>query len=325
MITHAIRLHEIGGPEVLRWEPTPLAPLESGEVRVRHAAIGLNFIDTYHRSGLYPIDLPAVLGSEASGIVEEVGPAVAGFAPGDRVAYATGPLGAYAETRNIPARYLVKLPRDIDDRVAAATMLKGLTAHYLVRRTRSVAPGETILVHAAAGGVGLLLCQWAKHLGANVIGTAGSEEKGAVARAHGCDHVVLYRTEDVVARVLEITGGRKVGVVYDAVGKDTFSSSLDCLAPRGLLVTYGQASGPVPPFDPRLLGKKGSLFLTRPVLADYVHEREDLERSAAELFALISAGVLVARIDQTYPLRDAEQAHADLHARKTTGSSLLLP
>jgi NADPH:quinone reductase len=325
MMTHAIRMHATGGPEVLRWEPTFVPPPGEGEVRLRHTAIGLNFIDTYHRSGLYPIELPATLGSEAAGVVEEVGPGVSGFGAGDRVVYATGPLGAYAEERNVSAAHLVKLPRDIDDRTAAATTLKGLTAQYLVRRTHRVQEGETILVHASAGGVGLLLCQWAKHLGARVIGTAGNEEKADLARAHGCDEVVLYRTEDLAERVHEITRGQRVRVVYDSIGKDTFAASLDCLAPRGLLVTFGQSSGPVPPFDPRVLSKKGSLFLTRPTLADYVRQREELEHAAAELFDLIGKGILKGRIAQTYPLRDAEEAHRDLQSRKTTGSSLLLP
>ena len=324
-MTHAVRIHQTGGPDVLRWEVVDLAPPAAGEARVRHAAVGVNFIDTYFRTGLYPTKLPATLGSEAAGIIEEVGEGVTGLAKGDRVAYATGPLGAYSEARNVPAAHLVKLPESVDDATAAASMLKGMTAQYLVRRTHPVQKGETILVHAAAGGVGLLLCQWAKHLGATVIGTVGSEEKATLARAHGCDHVVFYRTEDVPARVRELTNGAGVPVVYDSVGKDTFAASLDCLRPRGLLVTFGQSSGPVPPFDPRVLSQKGSLFLTRPTLADSVRARSELESTARELFEVIASGAVKVRAAQTYPLRDAEQAHRDLEARKTTGSTLLLP
>jgi NADPH2:quinone reductase len=322
--THAIVVEQTGGPEVLRWKEQTLPPLAPGEVRVRHAAIGLNFIDTYHRTGLYPTTLPAVLGSEAAGVIEELGEGVTMFAKGDRVAYATG-LGAYAEMRNIDAANLVKVPDAIDDATAAAAMLKGMTAEYLVRRCYAVAKGDTILVHAAAGGVGLILCQWAKHLGATVIGTVGSEEKAKLARAHGCDHVVFYRTEDVAARVREITAGARVPVVYDSVGKDTFAASLASLRPRGLLVTFGQSSGPVPPFDPRALAQKGSLFLTRPKLADYVATRAELEATARELFDVIAKGAVRVRVAQTYPLRDAERAHRDLEARKTTGSTVLLP
>ena len=324
-MTHAVRIHHTGGPDVLRWEVVDLAPPGPGEVRVRHAAIGVNFIDTYYRTGLYATKLPTTLGSEAAGVVDGIGEGVTGFAKGERVAYATGPLGAYAEARNIPAANLVKLPDGVDDATAAASMLKGMTAQYLVRRTHPVQKGETIVVHAAAGGVGLILCQWAKHLGATVIGTVGSEEKAKLAREHGCDHVVFYRTEDVPARVRELTGGAGVPVVYDSVGKDTFAASLDCLRPRGLLVTFGQSSGPVPPFDPRVLSQKGSLFLTRPTLGDYVRARAELEATARELFEIIASGVVKIRAAQTYPLRDAEHAHRDLEARKTTGSTLLLP
>jgi NADPH2:quinone reductase len=324
-MTHAVRIHQTGGPDVLRWEVVELAPPAAGELRVRHAAIGVNFIDTYFRTGLYPTKLPTVLGSEAAGVIEEVGEGVTGFAKGDRVAYATGPLGAYAELRNIPAVYAVKLPDGIDDVTAAASMLKGMTAQYLARRTHAVQKGETIVVHAAAGGVGLILCQWAKYLGATVIGTVGSEEKAKLARAHGCEHVILYRTEDVSKRVREITNGAGVPVVYDSVGKDTFAASLDCLQPRGLLVTFGQSSGAVPPFDPRLLSQKGSLFLTRPSLGDYVRTRPELEETAREVFDVIASGVVKISAAQTYPLRDAERAHRDLEARKTTGSTVLLP
>jgi NADPH2:quinone reductase len=322
---HAIRLHETGGPEVLRWEPIDVPPPGKGEARVRHTAIGLNFIDTYHRTGLYPIPLPAVLGSEAAGVVEEVGEGVTSLRKGDRVAYGTGPLGAYAEARNVPVSVLVKLPDTVDDRTAAASMLKGMTAEYLLRRTHAVKRGETILVHAAAGGVGLLLCQWAKSLGATVIGTAGSEEKAALARANGCDHVVLYRTEDVASRVREITNGKGVPVVYDAVGKDTFHASLDSLSPRGLLVSFGQSSGPVGPIDPRILAQKGSLYLTRPTLVTYIATREELDAAANALFDVLASGAVRVRVAQTYSLRDAERAHRDLEGRKTTGSTLLLP
>ena len=324
-MTHGVRIHQTGGPDVLRWEVVELARLAAGELRVRHAAIGVNFIDTYFRTGLYPTKLPTVLGSEAAGVIEEVGEGVTGFVKGDRVAYATGPLGAYAEARNVPAAHVVKLPDGIDDVTAAASMLKGMTAQYLVRRTHAVQKGETIVVHAAAGGVGLILCQWAKHLGATVIGTAGSEEKAKLARAHGCEHVILYRTEDVPKRVREITNGVGVPVVYDSVGKDTFAASLDCLRPRGLLVTFGQSSGAVPPFDPRVLSQKGSLFMTRPTLADYVRTRSELEETAREVFDVIASGVVKISAAQTYPLRDAERAHRDLEARKTTGSTVLLP
>jgi len=323
--THAVRMHAAGGPEVLRWEAIELPPPAPHELRIRHTAVGLNFVDTYNRSGLYPVKTPAVLGNEGAGVVEDVGAEVTGFARGDRVAYATAPMGAYAEARNLDARLVVKLPEGVDDRTAAASLLKGMTAEYLVRRTYAVGNGETILVHAAAGGVGLILCQWAKHLGATVIGTVGSEEKAKLARENGCDQVVLYRTEDVPARVRELTGGEGVPVVYDSIGRDTFAASLDSLRPRGLMVTYGNASGPVPAFEPRLLASKGSLFLTRPTLHTYVHTREELEASAAAVFDVIARGVVRVRVDQTYPLRDAERAHRDLEARRTTGSTVLLP
>jgi NADPH2:quinone reductase len=329
-MTNAIRFHETGGPEVLRWESVELPPPAPGEVQVRHTAIGLNFIDTYHRTGVYAVPLPAGLGTEAAGVVAEVGEGVNDFVPGDRVAYATGPLGAYAEARNIVASVLVKLPAGIDERVAAAVLLKGMTAHYLLEIGRlpvrdAGEPAPTVVVHAAAGGVGLLLVQWAKHHGATVIGTAGTEEKAALARAHGCDHVLLSRTENISARVAELTKGQKADVVYDSVGKDTFHTSLACLRPRGLMVSYGNSSGVVPPFAPRLLAANGSLFLTRPVLADYVRRPEELRARAAELFAAVASGVLKVRIAQTYRLRGAATAHHDLEARKTTGSTLLIP
>jgi NADPH2:quinone reductase len=323
--THAIRMNETGGPEVLRWQTVELPSPAPGELLVRHAAIGLNFIDTYQRTGLYPVALPAVLGSEAAGVVEEVGAGVQGFATGDRVAYGSGALGAYAEARNIPAAHVVKVPAGIDEKTAAAAMLKGMTAQYLARRSYVVMKGDVVLVQAAAGGVGSILCQWAKHLGATVIGTVGSEPKAQLARDNGCDHVILYRTEDVAARVRAITNGEGVPVVYDSVGKDTFAASLDCLRPRGLMVSFGQSSGPIGPFDPRLLAQKGSLFLTRPKLGDYVLTRAELEETARDLFEVIASGAVRINVAQTYPLRDAERAHRDLEARKTTGSTLLLP
>jgi NADPH2:quinone reductase len=325
MKTHAVVANETGGPEVLRWQSIELAPLREGEVRVRHTAIGLNFVDVYHRSGLYKTELPAILGSEAAGVVEELGLGVSRLARGDRVAYATASGGAYAEARNVPASLLVKIPEAIDDRLAAASLLKGMTAEYLLFRTHAVSRGETILVHAAAGGVGSILCQWAKKLGATVIGAVGSEAKVALAQESGCDHVVLYRTEDVPARVRAWTHGEGVPVVYDSVGKDTFHASLDCLRPRGLMVTYGNASGPVGPIDPRLLAQRGSLYLTRPVLGHYVALREELEACARRVFDALREGAFRVRIAQTYPLRDATAAHRDLEARKTTGSTVLLP
>jgi NADPH2:quinone reductase len=328
-MAHAIRIHETGGPDVLCWESVELPPPGRGEVRVRHTAIGLNFVDTYYRTGLYSLPLPAVLGTEAAGVVEALGPEVSDFAVGDRVAYATGPMGAYSEERNIVTSVLVKLPESIEDRVAAASILKGMTVHYLLEIGRTVVPTSaarpTFLVHAAAGGVGLFLSQWAKHQGATVIGTVGSEEKAALARANGCDHVILYRSENVPARVHELTKGQKVDVVYDSVGKDTFHDSLACLRPRGLMVSFGNASGAVPPFEPRLLAANGSLFITRPVLKDYAHRPEELRARAKDLFAAIGGGILKVRIAQTYRLRGAAQAHQDLESRKTTGSTLLIP
>lgn len=320
----AIRIHETGGPEALRWEGVEVGHPGSGEARLRHTGVGLNFIDTYHRAGLYPLALPAVLGSEGAGVVEEVGPDVTEAKPGDRVAYA-GPIGAYAQARLIRADRLVPLPADISDRAAAAMMLKGMTAQYLLRRTCRVEPGDLVLVHAAAGGVGLIACQWAKHLGATVIGTVSTEEKAALAREHGCDHTIVASREEFVARVREITGGRGVRVVYDSVGKDTFEGSLDCLQPLGMMVSYGNSSGPVPPFSPLVLAAKGSLFLTRPTLMTYTARREDLLATAAELFEVVRSGAVRIEIRQTYPLAEAAQAHRDLEARRTTGSTVLLP
>jgi NADPH2:quinone reductase len=324
-MTKAIRIHETGGPEVMRWDDVEVGKPGPGEVRLRHTAVGLNYIDVYHRSGLYPLPkLPVVIGREAAGVVEEVGAGVTSLKPGDHAAY-VDPMGSYAEARLHPANRLVKLPKEISDQTAAAMMLKGLTAQYLLRRTYRVQAGETILVHAAAGGVGLILCEWARHVGATVIGTVSTEEKAALARQHGCHYTVLYTRENFVERVKEITGGNGVAVVYDSVGKDTFAGSLDCLRPLGMMVSYGNASGKVPPFDPGILMAKGSLFLTRPTLVTYTATREDLEDSSAELFDVVRNGVVKIEVKQMYPLKDAAAAHRDLEARKTTGSTLLLP
>jgi NADPH:quinone reductase len=321
-MTHAIRIHETGGPDVLRWDEIQLGKPGPGEALIRQTASGLNFIDVYHRSGLYKMPLPMVLGSEGAGVVEAIGPGVAAVKPGDRVAYAME-RGSYAEERLIKADRLVAIPDGITDQQAAAMMLKGMTAQYLVRRIHRVKAGDTILVQAAAGGVGLIVCQWAKHLGATVIGTAGSEAKAALAKSHGADHVILYDSEDLVARVGELTGGAKVPVVYDSVGKDTFMKSLDCLRPLGMMVLFGQSSGAVAPFDPNILAGKGSLFLTRPSLGNYVATREDLLATAQDLFDVVLSGAVKIEVNQTYPLRDAIKAHQDLQARKTTGSTVL--
>lgn len=321
---YAIRIHEYGGPEKLKWEEVQVGDPGPGQVRVRHTAVGLNFIDTYHRSGLYPMPLPLTLGSEGAGVVEAVGPGVKEFKVGDRVAYASL-IGAYSEVALRPADRLVKIPPGIDDKVAAAIMLKGMTAWYLVRRTYKVKEGDTILVHAAAGGVGQILSQWAKHLGATVIGTVGSDEKAPLAKKAGCRHVIVTSKEKFVDRVKKITKGQGVPVVYDGVGKDTFMDSLDCLSPLGLMVSFGNASGPVPPFNIGILAQKGSLFLTRPTLATYTAKREDLVRAARELFSVVKSKAVKVHINQTYPLREAAQAHRDLEARKTTGSTVLLP
>jgi NADPH:quinone reductase len=319
----AIRVHQVGGPEVLRWEEVPAPPLGPEDVRVRHRFVGLNFIDVYHRTGLYKQPLPFTPGVEASGEVAEVGAAVQGLRVGDRVAYAAGTPGAYTEERVLPADRLVPLPADLDDRTAAAMMLKGMTAQYLLRQTIQVQPGDTILFHAAAGGVGLIACQWAKLLGATVIGTVGNDDKAKLARENGCDHVVVYSRESVVERVREITGGRGVRVVYDSVGKDTFLQSLDCLRPRGLLVLFGQSSGSVPPFDPALLAGKGSLYLTRPVLFAYTATRPELLSTAEDLFSVIRSGKVKIRIDQSFPLAQAAEAQRTLEGRRTTGSTVL--
>jgi NADPH2:quinone reductase len=321
---HAIRLYQTGGPENLRWEEAQVGDPGPGEVRVRNTAVGLNFIDTYHRSGLYAVPLPTTIGVEGAGVVDAVGPNVKEFKKGDRVAYAN-PIGAYAELVLRPADRLVKIPAGIDDKVAAAIMLKGMTAWYLARRTYAVKKGDSVLVHAAAGGVGQILCQWAKHLGATVIGTVGSDDKVEAARKAGCKHVVVTSKENLVDRVKQITKGAGLPVVYDGVGKATFMASLDCLRPLGLMVSYGNASGPVDPLNIGILSQKGSLFLTRPTLFTYTAKREDLLKAAGELFALVKKKVVKIAINQTYPLREAATAHRDLEARKTTGSTILLP
>jgi NADPH2:quinone reductase len=323
--TRAIRMYETGSPDVLRFEEVEVDSPGAGEVVIRHTAVGLNFIDTYHRGGLYPIPLPATLGVEGAGIVEAVGAGVAEVRPGDRVAYAGGPPGAYAERRVIPADRLVRLPEGIDDRTAAAMMLKGLTAQFLLRRTCRIERGDVILIHAAAGGVGLIVCQWAKHLGATVIGTVSSADKAALALANGCDHPVIVPAEDFVARVREVTGGEGVRVAYDSVGQATWEGSLDCLRPLGLMVSFGNASGPVPPISPLVLAQKGSLFLTRPSLMTYMARREDLLASAADLFDTVLSGAVRIAVNQTYPLAEAARAHRELEGRRTTGSSVFVP
>lgn len=322
----AVRIHAHGGPEVLRYEEVEVGAPGDGQALIRQTAVGLNFLDIYYRTGLYPAPdgLPLIPGGEGAGLVEAVGPGVAGLQAGDRVAYAAG-VGGYAEQRLIAADRLVKLPDAISDEQAAGMMLKGMTVEYLLRRTFKVKEGDTVLYHAAAGGVGLIFGQWAKSLGATVIGTAGSADKIALAKAHGFDHVVNYRDTDFVAAVNEITGGRKCDVVYDSVGKDTFSGSLDCLKPRGMLVSFGQSSGPIPPFNLAVLSQKGSLYLTRPTLFTYVAKREDLEAAAQALFDVVSSGKVKIEINQTYALKDAGRAQADLEARKTTGTTVLLP
>ena len=321
---HAICIYATGGPEVLRWKEVEVGKPGPGEVLVRNTAVGLNFVDAYYRSGLYPIPLPAILGREGAGVVEEVGPRVKEFKPGDHVAY-TDPTGSYAEMLLRPADRLVKIPAGVSDHTAAAMMLKGMTAQFLLRRTYKVKKGDTILVHAAAGGVGQILCQWARHLGAKIIGTVGSEAKVPLAKKAGCKHVLVTAHDKISERVKEITKDAGVPVVYDGVGRDTFMDSLDCLAPLGMMVTYGNASGPVEPIKPTLLTQKGSLFLTRPSLGNYIATREDLVRSAHELFAVVKKGAVKIAVNQTYPLREAAQAHRDLESRRTTGSTILLP
>lgn len=322
---NAIRIEQHGGPEVMRWQSVDAGTPGTGEALVRHTAVGLNFIDVYHRSGLYPLKLPSGLGVEAAGVVEAVGAGVTEVKPGDRVAYAGGAPGAYAELRCYPAERLVKLPRAIKDRDAAAVLLKGLTAHYLLRRTFAVKPGDSILVHAAAGGVGSILVPWAKHLGATVIGTAGSEDKVRRAKAAGCDLVINYREQDFAAETRKFTDGRGVDVVYDSVGKDTLLKSLDCARPLGTVVSYGNASGKPAPLDPLVLSDKGSLFLTRPTLAHYVARREELQLAAKALFHVLRSGIVPVEVGQEYALKDAARAHRELEARKTAGATLLLP
>ncbi len=322
-MTHAIRFHKTGGPEVLTWEEVQVGKPGPGEARIRHTAVGLNFVDIYNRSGIYPAPLPSGLGGEAAGVVEEVGSGVTDLKPGDRICYGNAPIGAYAEARLIPADRLLKLPDGVDDMTAAAMMLKGLTTQYLIRQTYRVKSGDTILLHAAAGGVGLILGQWAKHLGATVIGTVGTADKAELVRGYGCDHVVLYKREDFVKRVDEITGGAKVPVVYDSVGKDTFLKSLDCLAPLGVAALFGASSGNVDPLNLGLLAQKGSLFVTRPTLNTYAAKRANLVAMANELFEVVKSGAVKIEVHQTYPLKDAAKAHADLAARKTTGSTVL--
>jgi len=322
---NAIRVHAYGGPEVLRWEAVDAFEPGHGEVLIRQTAIGLNFIDVYERTGLYPGALPTGLGREGAGVVEAVGPRVRGLAVGDRVAYASSQSGAYAQERVISAGRVVKIPDGVSDRLAAAATLKGLTAWFLLRRTHRVARGDAVVVHAAAGGVGLILTQWARHLGATVIGVVGSDAKASIALAHGCHHALVLGRDDLAARVRECTGGEGARVVYDSVGRDTFFASLDCLRPLGLMVSYGNASGPVPPIAPLELAKRGSLFLTRPTLFHYIARRADLERGARELFGVIGRGIVRIEIGQTYALQDVAQAHRDLEARHTIGSTVLIP
>jgi len=320
----AIRIHQNGGPEVLRYEDVELPAPARGEVRVRHTAIGVNFIDTYHRSGLYKLPLPTGLGSEAAGIVDALGDGVTTLKKGDRVAYA-GAIGAYAEANNVAADKLVKLPEGVSDEDAAASLLKGMTVQYLLTRTYSVNPGETILFHAAAGGVGLIFGQWAKHLGATVIGTVGSQDKIALAKSHGYDHVLDLSKDDWVKRVRELTGGDGVPVVYDGVGKATWDGSLDCLAVRGMMVSFGNSSGAVPPFAPGILSAKGSLYVTRPTLGSYTRTAEELQETANDLFDVIASGAVKIEINQRFKLSEAAKAHEALQSRQTTGATILLP
>ena len=320
-MSHAIRVHKIGGPEVLQWEEVEDEEPASGQVKLRQEAAGLNFIDVYHRTGLYPQPLPFTPGTEGAGIVEAVGDDVDNVKVGDRVAYA-GPIGGYAEERLIAADRLVKLPDAISSEQAAGMMLQGMTAQMLLRSVFPVAKGDTILIHAAAGGVGLIMCQWAKALGATVIGTVGTEEKADLARAHGCDHPIIYSSQDFVAEVQRITGGEKLPVVYDSVGRDTFMRSMDCLKPRGLLVTFGQSSGAVEPFSPNILAQKGSLYLTRPTMFTYTATREQLEQSASELFDIVSSAKVKVEVQQRFQLKNAAEAHRELQARRTTGSTI---
>ena len=321
----AIQIDEPGPASAMKWREVEVGKPGKGEIRIRHTAVGLNYIDVYHRSGLYPLPLPLTLGMEGAGAVEAVGRGVDGLKAGDRVAYASGPLGAYSEERLMPADRVVKIPRGISDETAAAMMLQGMTARYLLRETYRVRKGDTILVHAAAGGVGLIMCQWAKHLGATVIGTVGSRRKAKLARAHGCDHAIVYTEQNFTDRVRRITKGAGVPAVYDSVGKATFEGSLDCLAPRGVMVSFGNASGPVSAFETGLLAAKGSLYLTRPSLPHYTATRKELETTANDLFRVVRNGAVKIEIHQTYALKDAARAHRDLEARNTTGSTILVP
>jgi len=321
-MAHAIRVHETGGPEVLRWEEVQVVDPGPGQVRLRQEAVGLNFIDVYHRTGLYPQPLPFTPGTEGAGVVDEIGPDVTHVQPGDRVAYA-GPIGGYSEERLIDADRLVKLPDEISTDQAAGMMLQGMTAQMLLRSVFPVAKGDTILIHAAAGGVGLIMCQWASALGATVIGTVGTDEKAELARAHGCAHPVVYSSHDFVAEVQRITDGEKLPVVYDSVGKDTFMRSLDCLKVRGLMVSFGQSSGAVESFAPNVLAQKGSLYLTRPTLFHYIASRQQLEQSARELFEVVGSGKVKIEVQQRFALKDAADAHRALQGRKTTGSTIL--
>ena len=325
MQTNAIRIHEFGGPEVLQWESVDLPEPAAGEARVRHTAIGLNFIDTYHRTGLYPLDLPTGLGSEAAGIVEAVGADVTEVAVGDRVVYTGRPADAYSEARNFPASQLVVIPNALSDEEAAAVFLKGLTAWYLLRRSYVVRAGDPILLYAAAGGVGSIASQWAAHIGATVIGVVSTDEKAKLAKAQGCAHIIMADDDDIAGKVKGLTDGMGVAAVYDSVGKDTFITSLDCLRPHGTMVTFGNASGPVEPFSPLELAKRGSLYVTRPVLYDFISTRAELLSACDELFTFLTSAGATIRIGQTYPLEEAAQAHRDLEARKTAGATILVP
>jgi NADPH2:quinone reductase len=325
MKAKAMRLYEFGGPEVLQWEDVDVPEPAAGEARIRHSAVGLNFIDTYHRTGLYPVDLPTGLGSEASGVIEATGPGVSEVAVGDRVVYTGRPADAYSEVRNFPSWQFVPIPDGISDELAAAVLLKGLTAWYLLRRSYRVREGDVILLYAASGGVGSLASQWANHLGATVIGVVSTDKKAELARAQGCEHIVMADDADIAGTVRKVTDGEGVAAVYDSVGRDTFFASLDSLKPHGTMVTFGNSSGPVDPFAPAELAKRGSLYVTRPILFDFVDTRERLMHACDELFAVIASGAVKIRIGQTYALEDAAQAHRDLEARKTTGSTILLP
>jgi len=325
MMTHAIRIHTPGGPEVMSWDKLDVPPPGPGEVRVRHTAVGLNYIDTYHRSGAYKLPLPSGLGQEAAGVVEALGPGVTELKVGQRVAYGTGPIGAYCEMRNMPVDKLVPLPDGIADRDAAAMMLKGLTVQYLFRQIGKLKAGDTVLFHAAAGGVGLIACQWARAIGVKLIGTVSNDEKAALAKSHGCAETIVYTRENVIDRVKALTGGKGVPIVYDGVGKDVFPGVLDCLSPRGLWCLFGASSGPVPPLDLQLLAQKGSLWVTRPTLFNYANPRENMIAMANEMFELMRAGKIKAEVHQTFPLSKAADAHRALQGRQTTGATLLLP